>query len=220
MRYVVRRCAARPAGAAAWDDPAWQAAATLEIAHFRPEGSGHRPQTFCRLLYDDEGISGIFLVRDRYVRCVNTTYQSPVYQDSCVEIFLQPSERGYFNFEFNCSGAMLAGYVMDPERVPGGFRNAVRLTAEQGARIMVSPSLSQGILQEIEDPVDWTLGFFIPFSVIGEHSKVPAPGPGNVWKGNFFKCADASSRPHWGSWSAVDEKNFHLPRCFGAIQFG
>ena len=41
---------------------------------------------------------------------------------------------------------------------------------------------------------------------------------GQVWRGNFFKCAEDISHPHWAAWSPVDEFNFHLPRCFGAIQ--
>ena len=42
---------------------------------------------------------------------------------------------------------------------------------------------------------------------------------GQVWRGNFFKCAEDISHPHWAAWSPVDEFNFHLPRCFGTIQF-
>jgi hypothetical protein len=42
---------------------------------------------------------------------------------------------------------------------------------------------------------------------------------GQSWRGNFFKCAEEISHPHWASWSPVDELNFHLPRCFGTIHF-
>ena len=47
---------------------AWAAAETLELAHFRPEGSDHRPRTRARLLHTGDGLCGIFRVEDRYVR--------------------------------------------------------------------------------------------------------------------------------------------------------
>jgi hypothetical protein len=45
-----------------------------------------------------------------------------------------------------------------------------------------------------------------------------APLAGQVWRGNFYKCGDRTSHPHWAAWSPVDELNFHLPRCFGALR--
>ena len=42
---------------------------------------------------------------------------------------------------------------------------------------------------------------------------------GEVWRGNFFKCVEENSHPHWASWSPVDEFNFHLPQCFGVLRF-
>ncbi|GAB4485237.1 MAG: carbohydrate-binding family 9-like protein [Thermodesulfovibrionales bacterium] len=219
MRYAVRRCAVRPSLRAGWDSADWQPAETLEISHYRPEGSGHRPRTFCRLLYDRDGISGIFLVHDRFVRCAHTEPQSAVYEDSCVEFFLQPSEKGYFNFEFSCSGALRLGYVRDPERVGTGFRDFFLLPAEDLCLVRVGASIGRPAGEEAGRRIDWTLSFFIPFSIIESHSGVQPPEPGERWKANFFKCGDATSHPHWGSWTALDERNFHLPRCFGELEF-
>ena len=80
--YIVRFAAHQPALRGLWDGPAWMRADTLELAHFRPEGSGYRPKTCVKLLYTAEGIFGIFRVEDRYVRCVRTRYGDPVYKDS------------------------------------------------------------------------------------------------------------------------------------------
>jgi hypothetical protein len=35
----------------------------------------------------------------------------------------------------------------------------------------------------------------------------------------LYKCADQTSHPHWAAWSAVNTLNFHVPDCFGAVQF-
>ena len=48
-------------------------------------------------------------MRGNYLLAVNSTDNSPVWQDSCVEFFVQiPGEKYYYNFEFNCIGTALA----------------------------------------------------------------------------------------------------------------
>jgi hypothetical protein len=37
------------------------------------------------------------------------------------------------------------------------------------------------------------------------------------WRGNFYKCGNATSRPHWLSWAPLTDRNFHLPVCFGSL---
>ncbi|NTU59660.1 MAG: hypothetical protein HGA98_01225, partial [Deltaproteobacteria bacterium] len=131
---------------------------------FRPEGSGHRPRTLARLLYDGEGLYGRFLVEDRYVRSVQAGNGAPVYRDSCVELFVQPSPgRGYLNFEFNAGGFVLASHVVDPTRTPDGFREYAALADADYARVRVHHSLPSVVDPEVGDPVTWTLAFFVPF---------------------------------------------------------
>ena len=220
MNYTVQSVAAAPVLQAGWADPIWHRAEMLEIRHFRPEGSDHRPQTSARMLYDAKGLYGTFRVQDRYVRCVRTQYHDPVWKDSCVEFFAQPRpDHGYFNFEFNCGGAFLCCYITDPERTPDGFKGSVKVPADIGQTVRVRSSLPQRVEPEITAPVVWTLGFFIPFALF-EHYLGPLGAiTGQAWRGNFFKCADDTSHPHWATWSPVDQFNFHRPNCFGSITF-
>ena len=220
MNYTVRRASAAPQLHVEWSDPVWAQADTLEIQHFRPESSGHHPQTAARLLYDQHGIYGIFRIQDRYVRCLWTQYHDPVWKDSCVEFFAQPKpERGYFNFEFNCCGAFLCCYITNPERTPEGFKEFIKVPAGIGETIRTRSSLPARIETEIVEPVVWTLSFFIPFALFKHYLGPLGTSAGQEWRGNFFKCADETSHPHWASWSPVDELNFHRPDCFGAIRF-
>jgi hypothetical protein len=173
-----------------------------------------------RLLYDADGIHGIFQVHDQYVRCERTNYFDEVWKDSCVEFFAQPKpDRGYFNFEFNCGGAFLCSYIVDPERRPGGFKEFTKVPPDLGRTIRTWSSLPKRVEPEITEPVEWALRFFVPLALF-EHYV----GPLNElreqdWRGNFFKCADETSHPHWASWSPVDQLNFHRPNCFGTIRF-
>jgi hypothetical protein len=219
-QHLVRRTGTRPAPAAGWDDPTWSAAEPIAIDSFRPEGSDHRPRTQARLLHTGDALCGIFRVEDRYVRCRHVRFQDPVYEDSCVEIFVQPKpDGGYLNFEMNCGGALLSTHISDHRRVPGGFAAFSRLTAEEGRLVGVRPSLAPPIEPERVGPLDWTLSFVIPVALL--EGRVGAIGPlsGQEWRANLFKCGDETSHPHWASWSAVDELNFHLPRCFGLLRF-
>jgi hypothetical protein len=158
VNYAVRLAAAAPPLQPDWTDPIWQQAETLKVEHFRPEGSDHHPDTSARLLYDAKGIYGIFQVRDRYVRCVRTQYHDPVWKDSCVEFFAQPRpDRGYFNFEFNFGGAFLCSYITNPERMPEGFKEFIKVPASIGQTIRVKSSLPQRVEPEITTPVVWAL---------------------------------------------------------------
>jgi hypothetical protein len=144
----------------------------------------------------------------------------PVYKDSCVEFFVQPKpDRGYFNFEFNCGGSLLCFYILDPTRVPNGFKDFTPLPEEDGKQVVIYHSMPPVIEPEIVVPTEWRLEFFIPFAVLEKYV-----GPvGNVtdqeWRANLYKCGDETSHPHWASWAPVDEFNFHLPHCFGTIRF-
>ena len=181
MEHIVRAARPRPRLEDGWDDPAWAAAEPIEVAHFRPEGSDHRPRTRARLAWDDEGLCGRFRVEDRHVRSVHTRFGDPVYQDSCVEIFLQPKAgRGYLNFEMNAGGTLLASHVTDHRRTPDGFAAFTRLTEEDGRRVAVRSTLPPVIEPEIDGPVDWQLAFFIPTALLEKfvgHDR-PAGRPG------------------------------------------
>jgi hypothetical protein len=216
--YRIHRCVASPELNADWNQPAWHAAETLEIKNFRPESSAHHPQTSIRLLHNVDGLHGIFFVRDQYVRCTRKNYFDDVWKDSCVEFFVQPREKsGYFNFEFNCGGAHLCNYITDWRRTPAGFAAATKIPAEVGKKVRVKSSLPPITDPEITTPLNWTLQFRIPFEVLEKYVGSLGDLGGQTWRGNFYKCGDETSHPHWASWSPVDEKNFHLPRCFGQL---
>jgi len=210
----------KPEMSGAWDGPAWGRVAVLAIANFRPESSDHRPCTLVKMVHSPDGLFGIFQVDDRYVRCCRTRFEAEVYKDSCVEFFVQPRlTSGYFNFEFNCGGAMLGSYIVDSTRIPGGFKEYTKLTPDDGRSVQIYHSLPQRVEPEIQTPTRWLLEFFIPYSLLAKYCGPLASGRGQQWRANFYKCGDQTSHPHWAAWSPVSARNFHLPDCFGTICF-
>jgi hypothetical protein len=201
-----------------WGDPAWSAANVVKIENFRPESSDHRPRTSARFLYSDDGICGIYKIEDQYVRSIRTEYLSEVWKDSCVEIFIQPcADKGYFNLEMNAGGAHLCWYIEDSTRSAAGLKKFTPVPPELGKTIQIHSTLPKIIEPEITKPITWELSFFLSRKVLETFVGPLGDFKGQQWRGNFFKCAEDLSHPHWAAWSPVDEFNFHLPRCFGTL---
>lgn len=198
----------------------WARLPAAEVNQFLPQSSDHHPRTSARLAHDTQRIHGQFEVADRYVRCTRTDYGSEVWKDSCVEFFVEPRPgRGYFNFEFNCGGAFLVNHIVDPTRTLDGFKAFTRLSEALAREVVVRASLPRVVDPEITQPIQWTLEFEIPVHVVESFIGPIGDLSGQTWRGNFFKCAEENSHPHWAAWSSVDEFNFHLPRCFGELHF-
>jgi hypothetical protein len=214
VKHRIHRVDRGPEPGDLWDGPYWKNAGVLAIDQCRPESSTHRPVTYARLAYDDSALHGMFKVQDRFVRCVRSRFQTEVWKDSCVEIFLQPPGNRYFNFEFSCGGAMYCAHRPVDKSTP-----AQQLTAAQCGPIRVIHSLPSIVDPEIASDCEWTLTFSIPFGVLEQCVGHPLPLSGTIWKGNLYKCGDETSHPHWLSWSPVPEVNFHLPDCFGDLMF-
>ncbi len=220
MVFRIGRVGALPRPDLGPSDPAWRDAGEAVLGNFRPEGSDHRPAVRVRALHDGRSVAGCFEVQDRYVRAVTTRYGGPVWEDSCVEFFFQPvAGKGYFAFEFNCGGVFLANYITDPARVPGGFKGWSRLGEGEVAAVEVGSSLKAPVEPEVDVPLSWWLSFRIPAAVLEPCVGRLGDLGGQRWRGNFTKCADGCSHPHWVSWVPLGEKNFHSPGEFGEIFF-
>jgi hypothetical protein len=223
MHYTVALRTPPPALDNDWDDPAWGGVEPLSVDHFRPEGSDHQPTTRVRLAHSETALHLIFRVEDRYVRCVHTGLHAPVCRDSCVEFFVEPRPgKGYFNFEFNCGGAMLLYFVEDPTRPDrhSDMRKRTAVTPEQAATVLRHASLPETVEQEITEPTTWTLSATISLKLLEDYLGPLGDLAGQTWRGNFYKCGDDTSYPHWASWSPVTGNlNFHKPECFGELRF-
>lgn len=218
--HTIPKTDLRPEMRGLWDGPAWGETPFLDIGCFRPEGTSHRPLAQCKLLYDDNYLYGLFFVRDRYVRCIHTGFQAPVYEDSCVELFVQPwPDRGYFNFEFNCGGALLASCVTDPTRINGRVTVAMPFSPDEVRQVAVYGSLPSIVEPEIEDEVTWLLEFAIPLALLNGYVGNLGKIDGREWRGNLYKCGNRTSHPHWASWSPLSDRNFHAPWDFGTLRF-
>jgi hypothetical protein len=223
MQYLVRTAATSPGEGDAWDSAGeWSRASVVDVSHFHAKSSAHRPVTRCKVMRYADELHVAFQVHDRFVRCVHDGYQDRVSRDSCVEFFIEPrSGKGYFNFEWNCGGAMLLYYIEDPARAPDAiFRKFTPVPKSLGERVSVSTSLPRRVEPEIGQAVTWTLRATIPLGLLSEYVGPLGDLSGQRWRGNFFKCGDETSHPHWASWAPIGEQlRFHQPQYFAPILF-
>ncbi|MCK4983585.1 MAG: carbohydrate-binding family 9-like protein [Victivallaceae bacterium] len=220
MSYIIKR-ASNVKLEDSWNGTVWGSANVIDIDIFREQSSDHHPKTQCKLLYNEQGIYGLFQVEDQYVRSVSTKFQDGVCGDSCVEFFVEPANgKGYLNFEFNCGGNMLVFQVIDAARGENGFADFYILTEDDVAGMQQFTTMPPLVEPEITEPTTWRRGFFIPLSVFEKTTGLQsAELSGQIWRANLYKCADRTSHPHWASWKPITETNFHLPQCFSEITF-
>jgi hypothetical protein len=142
-------------------------------------------------------------------RAEYTQRDEPVYEDSCMEVFLQPRDGDprYINIEVNPNGAFLCQLGEERE-------NRVFLRQLTPLAPLVKVSLDSSV---------WVVEIMIPLKLLralyGEDFHF---FQGQVMRGNFYKCGDKTWRPHWGAWSRVAENppGFHNPERFGELTIG
>ena len=91
----------------------------------------------------------------------------------------------------------------------------MRLTPDELARVQRVASCGNRPFCELEGMFSWNLLVIIPLDLIG----VRYEGRPVEMRGNFYKCASATSQPHYLSWSPIDtpEPDFHRPEFFGKL---
>ncbi|MEJ5995411.1 carbohydrate-binding family 9-like protein [Pedobacter sp. Du54] len=151
-----------------------------------------------------------FYVLEPYIRAVFRNPNEPVYQDSCVELFISfGDDENYYNLEFNCMGTCLGQYGKN--KADRKFI-AVDLLNEIKAKTHIT-NANQNELYE------WELALKIPFSVF--NTKTRTLQFDSSVRVNFYKCGDELEEPHFIAWNPIHsgEPNFHLPAFFGSASF-
>jgi hypothetical protein len=170
----------------------------------------YHPEVAFAIAYGSDAVFLKYHVREKHIRAVNSTPQSPVYQDSCVEFFIGfDNEPAYYNFEFNCIGANLSGYGADR-----ADRTLIPVAITSQIRFKTHISNSNN-----GDLISWQMTLTIPFTAFYYHTITSLQGQ-HAWA-NFYKCGDELPEPHFITWSNIQwpEPNFHLKECFGQVLF-
>lgn len=151
-----------------------------------------------------------FRVEGEQLRVMHTCDFDPVWQDSCVEFFMQrEGEDTYRNFECNALGALLAAHRESRE----SFQ---RLTEE--VKTVFRYSSIQHRYEGDRQLSDWQLYLEIPKAAMGFTAEESLSG--QKIRANFYKCGDETATPHYQSWNPIELPNpdFHAPQFFGLLE--
>ncbi|OPZ72624.1 MAG: hypothetical protein BWY83_00555 [bacterium ADurb.Bin478] len=202
----------------ALDDPIWQQASTLEL--YDIHGKPGRFKTQVRLLYDATFLYVGFTCEDTYVWGTITERNGAIYEQECVEVFLNPANARHQYYEINVSplntvfdACIINGRTPQTPQTPfyafpsfdlKELHTAVKVLGEVNR-----PGAAKG----------WRAELAIPFAELPGAEHTP-PQPGDVWRANFYRI-DQPDRcePEHYAWSRTDLVNFHLPWRFGCIKF-
>ena len=170
----------------------------------------YKPSVEFTIAYNEYNIFLKYYVSECSIRAVNTSINSSVWEDSCVEFFIKFEEdNAYYNFEFNCIGTALVGY--------GESQTGRLLLPEELISNIVCKSVI--VKDHSSTELHWELTVVIPKSLFC-YTKIDTL-KGKRCTANFYKCGDLLPVPHFISWSNIlaPEPNFHLPEFFGTLYF-
>jgi len=168
----------------------------------------YKPAVGFRTAHSDKALAIMFEVIEDHVKAVAMENNGPVWEDSCVEFFVQsPDGKHYTNFEMNCIGTLLAARRTsrhDPEPFTAGQFEPIR-------RITSLPHKS---IDSKGEGQSWWAIEVIPYESFGYAGK-----PESL-RANFYKCGDKCDQPHFLSWSPIGlpSPDFHCPEWFGEIE--
>ncbi len=184
-----------------------------EIANFPWEKDGaFHPESFAAIFaVEGEGIHALLWSFEENPLCNCTNRDDPVYTDSCLEFFLMPVEgdNRYINFEVNKNGVYLSQI---------GTCRHDRVFIKSLTDI--EPVIGTMEITE-DDKTAWGYEIIIPEKLISSLYGTDYHIKETTVKGNFYKCAELSDNPHFGSFFPVktEKPDFHRPEFFGSIEF-
>ncbi len=200
-------------------DPVWDAAHPIVLAD-AIQGTPPRYRTEVRVLYDETHLYVGFHCEDEYVWGTVSKRDGPIYEEECLEVFLNPSGSGHQYYEINISPRNVvfdACIVNDrtPQRPEATFKSLKEWDAE-GLR---TATRVDGKLGAPGKARGWTAELAIPIAQLYGTPHRPVQ-PGDVWRANFYRI-DApekkSQEPY--AWSPTARKACHLPWRFGYLTF-
>lgn len=177
-----------------------------------PEAFPYLPQLQFRMAHTGSEIWLKYYVREKNILAKETRTHGDVYKDSTVEFFISLDGKQYYNFEFNCIGTIHIGYGP-------GRGNRRKITPGIAESIEIESSLGKQPFDEKQGDFSWEMVMRIPIACF--EFDAPEALSGVQATGNFMKCGDETSDPHFVSWNPIKTENpdYHRPEFFGELLF-
>lgn len=186
--------------------PIWDRVPVGAISHYHWETKApYRPKSFFQLCFvKNKGVFARLWSDETQLRTVCTRRDDPVWEDSCLECFLQPiADGGYLNVEMNPRGVFLAQW---------GKSRADRVfirTLTETSPVVTPLAVRDG----------WGVELFVPCALLQQLSGEPFLAAAGSYRFNCFKCGDNTAHPHFAAFAPMGENppGFHNPAHFAIL---
>jgi len=182
----------------------WEHVPILNIEEFPWYIRGEKQLTRVQCAIKQEILQMKIHSEDKYIRADACKNNEPVYQDSCFECFVTPSNKrgeAYFNIEISCNGTIYMAY-----------------RDNTNDKIMASDEILEQIeIVSVIHPTYWKLHVRIPLKSLEMMSSTKVDR--ETWYGNFYRCGGKED-DQYACWQALqaEKPNFHLPSQFGKLE--
>lgn len=172
----------------------------------------YMPKVNFRIGHTGDEIWLKYYVKEKHLRARETRTNGDVYKDSCVEFFISPGEKNYYNFEFSCIGITHLAY--GPGR---GNRKFVDPKIIE--KIDIKSSLGSAPFNDKSGNFEWEMMIRIPIESFAYSNLKTFKGLNA--EANFYKCGEETAVTHYVTWNPIETENpdYHRPEFFGKVQF-
>ena len=182
--------------------------AVRELLYPWPARTFERQLTEIRAAWTDKFLYVHLWAKDNWVTAQETKAKGPVYNDDCLEIFLQPDEGRYWGWEVNALGTLL------DYKVEGWGSGPVE------DKHFDYKWKTSSLLKIRKHDAGWVAEMKIPFAKdLGR-----TPRHGDSWRAAFNRIdIDRQGRSSLSTFSTLESDGpvwFHQPSAFGQIVFG
>lgn len=170
----------------------------------------YKPEVKFRIAHDGQNIYMNWKVDEIDIKAVSGEDAGEIWKDSCVEFFVLFNGSIYYNIETNCIGKVLVETGVDRN-------NRIPLPKELIGKIKRWSSLGDKPISNQSGA--WELSLTIPLQLFAFDSLQSFDNLSA--SGNFYKCGDDLSQPHFLSWNPIlnELPDFHLSKFFGKLKF-
>lgn len=187
------------------DEPFCRSHAFAAIDQYPWDAGGYRPEARAWMARGESGLLLLMAAREETITARVDQWNGAVWEDSCLECFLQPlpQDPRYINVEMNAAGAGLIG-------LGEGREGRRRLTAPP-EDLDLQVSRHAGGWWAVRCCLSWRFLETLFGAEMGNRRGM---------RGNFYTC-DETLHPHFGCWNRIgtEKPDFHRPEFFGTLLF-
>lgn len=171
------------------------------------------PQVSFKIAHNGTHLFIHYFVKEDEILAKTIEDNGPVWTDSCVEFFISFGDSPYYyNAEFSCIGTALLAHRENKENAEHANRDIMKSISRYS-------SLDNKPFDKRQGDFEWDMLLVIPVSAYWKSGL--SSFDGIKARGNFYKCGDSLTVPHYLSWNPIltSTPNFHKPDFFGELFF-